>query len=38
MDIHHVRGSEVVYAGHYNPLTGNLTVHELSLGSSYSNG
>ena len=30
VDIRHVRG---VYAGHYNPLTGNVTVHELSLGS-----
>ena len=32
VDIHHVRGSEVIYAGHYNPLTGNLTV-QLSPGS-----
>ena len=31
VDILHVRGSEVVCAGHYNPLTGNLTV-QLSPG------
>ena len=31
VDILHVRGSEAIYAGHYNPLTGNLTV-QLSPG------
>ena len=31
VDIHHVRGSEAIYAGHYNPLTGNLTI-QLSPG------
>ena len=31
VDIFHVKGKEVIYAGHYNPLTGNVTV-QLSPG------
>jgi len=31
VDIFHVRGSDIIYVGHYNPLTGNSTV-QWSLG------